>query len=276
MAHPMRKGAEDGHNAKLKRMTQDYGSASGPENNLLTPSNRLKGEGPEDAIGFGADTGPEPKARGDRASRRPAIANPMATYAKGGAVNRARGGRAKKGGATNVNVIIAPQGAGAGATPPPVMPPPALPPGGPPMMKPPMGPPPMGAGPPGPPPGGPGAGLPMAPGAPGGIPPGLIPPRARGGSVKHADEAEDRKLIDKVLHKDKLLPKRARGGGVGDEDTEDRIGNSMREQGLKPSATGSHVEQMPKRHMTAGAVTGIGRLEKIGEKPKSAGRPQVV
>lgn len=242
MAHPMKKEATDGINAKMRRMTRDYGSASGPANNKLAPTNRAKAEGPEEASGFGAESG-TPRPRADRASR---IANPIPTYAQGGAIARARGGRAKKG-ATNVNVIIAPQGGGA-APPPPAPPILAGPPPG--AGMPPPGPPkpPMGAGPMGMPPGA--AGLPMAPGAPGGMPPGLIPPRASGGRV-HKDEAQDKALIQKTLKDEGLVRSdepvkmgRARGGKV--------------------------------HHMTAGAATGVGRLEKIGVTPKNAGKPQAV
>lgn len=101
--------------------------------------------------------------------------------------------------------------------------------------------PPMGAGPMGMPPGA--AGLPMAPGAPGGLPPGIVPPRARGGAV-HKDEAQDKDLIAKTLKAEGLVRERASGG------------------------------RMP--HMTAGAATGEGRLEKIGKHGKNAGRPQAV
>jgi hypothetical protein len=84
---------------------------------------------------------------------------PVTGKKSGGRLDKyARGGRAKKGGHTNVNVIVAPHGPhpAAGAAPA------ALPPGGPPM------PPPGGGGPPMmPPPGGP-------PG--GGLPPGLGKP----------------------------------------------------------------------------------------------------
>lgn len=105
---------------------------------------------------------------------------------RGGRIKRARGGRTKHA-KTNVNVIVAPQGAHPGA--------PGMAPGGPPMPPPmgmpphpPMAPPPM-AGPPGMPPGGPG-GMPMMP--PPGAGPGIPPPirhsggrtYAKGGAVK--------------------------------------------------------------------------------------------
>lgn len=246
MAHPMRSDVKDSINAKMRKMTRDYGSASGPANNKLATTNRLKGEGPEEASGFGAEAG-VPRPRADRASR---LSNPVATYAKGGAVARATGGRTKKGkGATNVNVIIAPQG---GAPTPPPMPPILA--GGPPPGAPPMPPkPPMGAGPMGMPPGA--AGLPMSPGAPGGMPPGIVPPRAAGGRIGrakggavHEDEAQDKALIEKTLKDEGLVRERASGG---------RLPNQ-------------------KHHMTAGAATGVGRLEKIGETPKDAGKPQAV
>ena len=162
---------------------------------------------------------------------------------------RASGGRAKKGGRGNVNIIIDAGGKGAGPAgvmpgrPPVTAVPPILPAGAPPAAPPPR--PPMGAGPMA---GGlPGA-LPMAPGAPGGIPPGLIPPRKRGGRV-HDDAKEDKALIKKTL----------------------------KEEGLKPAehkhADGGSVIQ----RMTGGALSGVGRLEKMHEsgKPKRI-PPQVV
>ena len=273
MAHPNRQDAADGHTAKLRRMTEDYGSAAGPSENIPAESNRLKGEGPEDEIGFGADSS-APKARGDRASRRTTAANPVSTYRKGGRVHhgkkradggdvsaieeanknqsiasRARGGR-MKGKGTHVNVIVAPQGAGGpGAVPPPVIPvggppPAAAMPPRPPMMPP--GAPPMGGAMPPP-------GLVGAPGAPGGMPPGIMPPRAKGGRVKHADEKEDKALIMKTLRDEGLTRadhevKRARGGKI------------------------KNIHDM-----TAGAASGEGRLEKI-ELQEHIGRkaPQTV
>lgn len=89
----------------------------------------------------------------------------------------------------------------------------------------------------GPPPGGP----PMPPpgaGSPPGMPPGAppMPMRAKGGKVSHMgghpDAAEDKALIKKTLREEGLVRK-AKGGGV---------------------------------HMTAGAATGNGRLEKMGIK----------
>ena len=259
MAHPMKKESMDGINAKMRKMTQDYGSASGPANNIPAETNRLKGEGPEDVPGFGADAS-APKARGDR-SKRTSAANPVSTYRKGGRVKRADGGdvspieeanrdqamskpsgRARggrtKGKGTHVNVIVAPQGAGAGAMPPPVLPvggPPGLG-AAPPMMppKPPMMPP-IGG------PGGPPPGMPMAPGAPGGLPPGIMPPRAKGGRVKHADEAEDKALIKKTLKEE----------GLTRSDKPEKMPLEGRAMGGK--ITG----------YDAGAASGPGRLEKI-------------
>lgn len=245
MAHPMKRGVQDAINAKLHKMTRDYGAASGPANNKLAPPNRMKAEGEEPVSGFGAESG-TPRPRADRASR---ISNPIPTLATGGAIARAKGGRAKKG-ATNVNVIVAPQGGGA----PPPMPPPGPLLAGPPPGAPPMPPkPPMGAGPmPGGLPGG-AAGLPMAMGAPGGTPPGILPPRKDGGRVGratgggvHKDEAEDKALIAKTLKDEGLVRERASGGRLTDI------------------------------HMTAGAATGEGRLEKIGKHGKNAGKPQAV
>ena len=94
-------------------------------------------------------------------------------------------------------------------------------------------------------------GLPMAPGAPGGLPPGIMPPRAKGGRVKHADEAEDKALFKKMFkeaEKKEGKTERARGGRLPHQ----------------------------KHHMTAGAVTGEGRLEKIGKHGHNAGKPQAV
>jgi hypothetical protein len=164
---------------------------------------------------------------------------------------RASGGRTKGKGHGNVNIIIDAGGKGAGPGAAGVMPgrppvtavPPILPAGAPPAVPPPR--PPMGAGPMA---GGPPGALPMAPGAPGGIPPGLIPPRKRGGRV-HDDAKEDKALIKKTL----------------------------KEEGLKPAehkhADGGSVIQ----RMTGGALSGIGRLEKMheGGKPKRI-PPQVV
>lgn len=203
--HAMRKASKDGHNAKLRRMTSDYGSAAGPAENISAPANRRPNA--DEAVGFGADE--SPKSRSDRAPRRsPPVANPVATLATGGGVPaRAAGGRAaRKPGATNVNVIVVPGAAGgpAGGAPVPALaaqgaPPPGLPPTKPPMM--------------------PGMGGASPPGAmpPGAVPPGIVPPRARGGSVKHPDEAEDRALVNEML-KEKGITKRASGGKVSGYD----------------------------------------------------------
>lgn len=249
MAHPHKSESVSGHNAKLKKMTDGYGGAN-PRDNISAPTNRYKQEGPEPAIGFGADS-TAPRGRADRASRKQGVSNPVATLKRGGAPKRAHGGRmkGKKHGGTHVNVLVAPQGGGGapmarpvaavppmlpGAPPPGAMPPrPPMPPGGP-----------MGAGPM------PGGAPPMAPGAPGGIPPGLIQPRKHGGKV-HADEKQDKGLIHKIL-KDEGL-----------------------ERSDKPAKVRKHGGHI-KHHMDAGAGSGEGRLEKIGEKAKNAGSPQAV
>jgi hypothetical protein len=281
---------------KLHRLTRNYGAAS--RDNIPAEPNRLKLMGPEGAIGYGADVS-VPRIRADRIARRPMQANPpqfkkggsvkkrasggavvtpgMAKRARGGTLGQAMGaagvsdgpaprkGRGKGFGGggggkphTKVNVIVAPQPGGGGgpqnASLPPVHP--ALM-GGPGGMPPGLPPPPMaGAG--GPPPGGPGGpgGLPPAalaalmggggggmppsaiprpgPGAmgPPGMPPPGLPVRKKGGAV-HDDEAQDERLIKRVLKQEGL--KRARGGGL-------------------------HIN----KHYGGGS--GMGRLEKIGEK----------
>lgn len=228
MAHPMRADVKDAINAKLHKMTREYGAASGPANNILAPTNRAKGEGPEPASEFGATSG-APRPRADRASR---LSNPIPTLATGGAVKRANGGRAKKKGGTNVNVIVAPQG---GATPP--MPPPVI--AGPPPAMPMPPKPPMGA--PGLPPGG-GPIMPPPPGLP---PPGMVAPRARGGRID-GDEPQGDAVTARTLKNEGLVRGRAKGG------------------------------HLPHHHMTAGAATGVGRLQKIGEEPEAPGKPQAV
>jgi hypothetical protein len=263
--HPLKSNATDAHNAKLRSMTTHYGLASGPENNITTPGERLKGESGETNVGFGADNAAASAKRGDRPARRAMAANPVPTYAKGGsvkkrdtggdvspieeankdqalvckatggAVARARGGRTKgKKGSTHVNVIVAPQG----GQPPMAGPSPQL--AGLAGMKPPMAPPmapPSGAGAP-PPMMPPGAGVP--PGGP--MPPGMMP-RAKGGRVNE-DEAQKDPLA--MTLREEGLVKKARGGGL---------------------------------HMEAGAITGLGRLEKMHLNPplhKDGMKPQEV
>lgn len=282
MAHPHRKEASEGHNAKLKRMTDGYGLASGPKNNITAPTNRDKREGPEDAVGFGSDSS-KPRAGAHRRARggkvRKHDGGPLGSVAArkhgghvkhrdfGGDVdtiaeanrdqaqatsNRAHGGRTGKkgkgGGHTHVNVIVAPQG-GAGA-------PPGAMAGGPPMMPPHpamAGPPPgMPPGAPGMPPGAPPPGMPPRPMMPPGgamPPPGAMPMRKHGGGV-HKDATQDKALIHKVLKSE----------GLERKETERAAGGR-----LKPGHENEH----------AGAGSGAGRLEKIGVKPH-AGKAQVV
>jgi hypothetical protein len=303
MAHPHRKEASDAHNAKLRHMTTEYGLASGPANNITTPGERLKGESGETHVGFGADSENASAARGDRAARRAVAANPVATYAKGGKVKHrddggatdqsppsqdsaitASGATIRSGARPNLNASYNPKtgkvsgfakggkagdkvasrseekflkeempaegkstggviararggrakhGKGATHVNVIVAPQGSASPAG-------AGPSPQlaalaGAHPPmgGPPPGGP----PMPPPGIGGPPPGGPPPmipRKRGGKVMggHPDAAQDKELIEKTL-KEEGLVRKARGGGI---------------------------------HMTAGAITGEGRLEKMGIK----------
>ena len=84
---------------------KDYGGNAGalPKNNIAAPTNREKQEGPEESVGFGADSS-APRARSDRGSRkaRTTAANPVASYKRGGAVPAGRlvsfwaGGSVKK------------------------------------------------------------------------------------------------------------------------------------------------------------------------------------
>jgi len=272
---------------------------------------------PENSVGFGAESSAATSKRGDRPARRAVAANPVATYKRGGKVKlgkpekvghsgdklglnvqskmsgpvlklkapktgsvkndmsgvtneskiakararggmleaddgcgagnvsgRARGGRlhGKGKGATHVNVVVAPQGsppAGAGGPPPQLA---ALMAGAhPPAGGLPGGPPSM---PPGMPPPGAGGSPPM--GMP---PPGAPPMRAKGGKVSrmggHPDASQDKDLIKKTLREEGLVRK-AKGGGV---------------------------------HLEGGAVTGIGRLNKMGINPpthRNGMRPQDV
>ncbi len=238
--HPFRSQAKEDHTNKLRQMTDHYGSAK-PSDNKSGPTNIFKQEGPEDAVSFGADSTMS-KARGDRPARK-AVPNAVATLAKGGkAVNRARGGRTKHKGHTNVTVVVAPQGQ-AGANPAmaphPMMPPIAVPP------RPPMAPPPGG------PMAGPGAGPPVMP--PGMPPPGIVPPRASGGRVKGG-----------MLKSGDGEPAGSTGSG---KVPGSRVG-TLKDQGMDHS---DGVKEEPgittkKGQITgydAGAIAGKGRLEKI-------------
>lgn len=236
--HPFRSKAQEDHKAKLRLMTDHYGSAN-PSMNKSGPTNVFKQEGPEDAISFGADSAMS-KARGDRPARK-AVPNDVATLKTGGAVNRARGGRTKKG-HTNVTVVVAPQGgqhpmAGTNPAMPPIMPPR-------PPMAPPPGPPPGGpmAGPGGP----PGGAMPMVP------PPGMPPPRASGGRVKGLLKSGDGE------------PAGSTGSGKAPGS---RVG-SRADQGTNDSDTvreepGVSTKKGQVTGYDAGAIAGEGRLEKI-------------
>ena len=284
--HPMKKDSSASANAKMRRMTAHYGDAN-PAMKKLAPVDAQKKEGGEEAVGFGADSD-KASARSDRPARRTTSANPVATYKKGGATKLAKGGRTKHKG-THVNVIVAPQGGspppGAGAGLPmganpagAMMPPPKPPMAGPGPMAPPPG---AGMGMP------PGAGAgPMMAGAPGGLPPGMMPPRKRGGKVAHRDQGGDMPGDETVpvrvsgTNPSKgaertLYPQLRKHGGHADaKEDAAQIKKMVKPDALKRAAGGRLPNQ--KHHMTAGAVTGEGRLEKIGKKPEKPSRPQAV
>lgn len=280
MAHPAKKEVSDSHNAKIQRMTRHYGDASGPKNNIKAPGEFLKNPGPEESVGFGADYSAA-SARSDRPARKSMAANPIPTYRRGGAVKhvdgmksgpnaggaskhakqgvtptgagRARGGRlnSKGKGHTHVNVIVAPQG----GNQPPMTPPPNLAAlaGGahPPMPAPAPTAPPMG-------------GPPMAVGAP---PPGgpPMPMRKRGGKI--TGKPSDMKVIaSELAEHERKEHHRARGGNVSQKDP---TSHTMSEEGLIQKARGGGI------HMTAGADSGVGRLQKMGLSPKSVKKQAV-
>jgi hypothetical protein len=98
-----------------------------------------------------------------------------------------------------------------------------------------------------------------------------MPPRARGGRV-HGDEAEDRALFNKMF-KEHDKKRRADGGEVED---------SLKAQGLRRESGGgaepgisTKGPAMKKPHLTAGAFSGIGRLEKM-KHPSGHQKPQPV
>ena len=248
MAHPNKAEGIRGHNAKLRRMTRDYGDAN-PAMKREARVNFPKRDGAEEEPGFGSDSaGATP--RSDRPAQRAAPGNAVATLRHGGKVrHRAAGGSVGKGrhkGKTNVSININPA---SGNTPigpsmppigsvPPVMPPP----------RPPITPPPgagMGPGAPAMPPGGP---MPP-PGMPSGAPPGPLGqlalqqkaagllPRKRGGRIPHDDEAADKKLVKNMV-RESALKGRARGGnilkGKGAQSGEGRLNRNRAMGKLKP------------------------------------------
>lgn len=85
MAHPNKAEGIRGHNAKLKRMTRDYGAAS-PAMSREARVNFPKYDGAEEDPGFGSDSaGATP--RSDRPAARAAPGNAVATLKHGGRAN---------------------------------------------------------------------------------------------------------------------------------------------------------------------------------------------
>lgn len=153
-------------------------------------------------------------------------------------LDRARGGKVAKKGVT-VNVIVPPAQP---AVPPipPMMKPPMPPPGGPavppPGMKPPMMPPPNAP----------------VPGA------GLPPMRARGGKV-HSDEAEDKKLIKRMIAQEEAKEKSS-GGYIGGESKPNKL-KQWAQYARKNSYHKKDGGGIGKYPLTAGADSGVGRLQ---------------
>ena len=100
----------------------------------------------------------------------------------------------------------------------------------------------------------------------------MMPPRAKGGRV-HMDAAEDRDLIKKTLKDEGLIRSDKAKKMPVEGETEGRA------SGGKIVGSDSRVKwgNVPS-HMTAGAVAGLGRLEKIKMEEKEGGpqKPQKV
>lgn len=219
MAHPMASQSARSAASRLKRIA-GKGSSAGKAWGSTAMSSKTGASYPSKNAGSQVPYFADGGSVGMRPDR----------LARGGfGKPKKKGGGKKGGGHTNVVVQVPPPapaaGAGAGPIPVPVPKPvpvpvpaggppprPVLPPGAP-AGGPPLPPPGIGAGPMGPP-----------PGLPGMPPPGMRPPgMKRGGSVKykkggdvsaHDDEAQDKKLIAKMIKKEDKDEKYAHGGGV--------------------------------------------------------------
>jgi hypothetical protein len=93
--------------------------------------------------------------------------------------------------------------------------------------------------------------------------PGTQPGFKKGGRVKHDDEAQDKRLIKKMLAKEDKAEKRAHGGVVNPgtpSKARGQAGSSYRSWGKGYQAGG--VVKTPLTNATGGGAGGAGRLSK--------------